>query len=120
MSLFLNPDLTDHWGLKTRNVAQDKHMIKQMADRQQHKANKAFTYNIHNIMRDIKFYGFAACFKGFKMMRIRLSWKCYTNPDITSGIFSLFSGKVLFNIMLFRYCFVIQQAFITLFLVRIK
>jgi len=109
MSLFLKRDLTDHWGRNTGILAQDKQPIKQMTDIQQHKANKAFPYNILNIIRSLELCLFALCFKGFKCSESERSWKCYTNSDIPSGYFALFNGKVLFNITLFRYCFVIQS-----------
>lgn len=71
------------------------------------KANKAFPYNILNIMQTLEFHVFALYFKGFKCSENERSWKCYTNSDITSGYFALFSGNILLNIMLFHYCFVI-------------
>jgi len=120
MSLFLKRDLADHWGRNIGILTQDKHLIKQMTMTQIDKANKAFPYNILNITRSLELCLFALCFKGFKCSENTRSWKCYTNSDITSGYSALFSGNVLFNIMLFRYCFVIQNPFITLLLVRTK
>jgi len=108
MSLFLKRDLADHWGRNTGILTQDKHLIKQMTMNQIDKANKAFPYNILNITRSLELCSFALCFKGFKVSENRLSWKCYTNSDITSGYFALFTGNVLFNITLFHYCFVIK------------